>query len=473
MGGPVFERFADESPMAVIAAILLARVFSPEKLEELFEQVRTKQYTQDLLFSTVFDLMNKVVCAIEPSVHSAYQSEEIGVSPTAVYDKLSALEPGVSAELVRYSGAQLAPIVGALESKGQDQEGRRWLEGYRTKVLDGSCIDATERRIGELRDQGAAPLPGKALAVLDPEVGLITDFFPCEDGHAQVPTAVGMLDRVLSRVEPGELWIGDRNFATRGFLSGIAKREAFFLIREHGNLPWEAAGPEESKGRAENGRLYEQPVVVEAPRGGEDTEEGSAETQHLRLRRVRLVLDEPTRNGETEIVVLTGVPACDASAEQIASLYRKRWTIERAFQELSDHLEAEIETLGYPKAALFGFAVGFVSYNVLSVLKSALASVYGRESVEEEVSGYYIAGEISKTHEGLMIALPPERWLEVAAMRLSETAELPRRIAEKANLDRYQKHPRGPKKPPPRRTKSKNKPHVSTAKLLAQRKEAS
>jgi hypothetical protein len=203
MDGPVFQRFADESPMAVIAAILLARVFSPEKLDELFEQVRTKQYTQDLLFSTVFDLMNKVVCAIEPSVHSAYQSEEIDVSPTAVYDKLSALEPVVSAELVRYSGAQLAPIVGALESKGQDQESQRWLEGYRTKVLDGSCIDATERRIGELRKEAAAPLPGKALAVLDPEVGLITDFFPCEDGHAQERRLLG---RVLSRVEPGELW---------------------------------------------------------------------------------------------------------------------------------------------------------------------------------------------------------------------------------------------------------------------------
>jgi IS4 transposase len=470
MDDPVFERFADESPMAVIAAILLARVFSPEKLDELFEQVRTKQYTQDLLFSTVFDLMNKVVCAIEPSVHSAYQSEEIDVSPTAVYDKLSALEPGVSAELVRYSGAQLAPVVGALESRGQDQESQRWLEGYRTKVLDGSCIDATERRIGELRKEAAAPLPGKALAVLDPEVGLITDFFPCEDGHAQERRLLG---RVLSRVEPEELWIGDRNFATREFLSGIAEREAFFLIREHGNLPWEAAGLEESKGRAENGQLYEQPIVVEAPRGEEATEEGSPETQRLRLRRVRLVLDEPTRNGETEIVVLTDVPVSDASAEKVASLYRKRWTIERAFQELSDHLEAEVETLGYPKAALFGFAVGFVSYNVLSVLKSALASVYGRESIEEEVSGYYIAGEISKTHEGLMIALPPERWSEAAAMPLSETVELLRRIAENANLDRYQKHPRGPKKPPPKRTKSKHKPHVSTTKLLAQRKEVS
>jgi len=258
MDGPVFDRFANKSPMVVIAAILLARVFSPEKLNDLFERTSGEQYTQDLLFSTVFDLMNRVVCAIEPSIHSAYQSsEDIDVSPTAVYDKLSALEPGISAELVRYSGKQLAPIARALESEGQGSGSTPWLEGYRAKVLDGSCIEATERRIGELRDQATAPLPGKALAVLDPEAGLITDFFPCEDGHAQERRLLG---RVLGQIEPGELWIADRNFATQGFLSGIAERGAYFLIREHGNLPWEATGPEEEKGRAENGDLYEQPI---------------------------------------------------------------------------------------------------------------------------------------------------------------------------------------------------------------------
>jgi hypothetical protein len=479
MDGPVFERFADKSPMAVITAILLARVFAPEKLNDLFERASEEQYTQELLFSTVFDLMNKVVCAIEPSMHSAYQSsEEIEVSSTAVYDKLSALEPGISAELVRYSGKQLAPIVSALENESSEHESRQgnecqgnsdgWLEGYRTKILDGSCIEATDHRIGELRETGAAPLPGKALAVLDPEAGLIADFFPCEDGHAQERR---MLGQVLERIEPGELWIGDRNFATRGFLWGIQEREASFLIREHGNLPWDPAGREEKIGRIENGMLYQRPVSIESPswQEGDSGQGGST----LRARRVRLVLDEPTRDGETEIVVLTNVPASDASAEQVAVLYRKRWTIERAFQELSDHLEAEISALGYPEAALFGFAVGFVSYNVLSVLKSSLASVYGQKRVEEEISGYYIAGEIAKTREGLMIALPPKRWSAARTMPLAEVVDLLRQIAKNANLERYQKHPREPKKPPPQRTKNTQSPHVSTAKLLAQRKEAS
>jgi hypothetical protein len=39
LDGPVFDRFANKSPTAVNAAILLARVFSPEKLDDLFERV--------------------------------------------------------------------------------------------------------------------------------------------------------------------------------------------------------------------------------------------------------------------------------------------------------------------------------------------------------------------------------------------------------------------------------------------------
>ena len=454
MIGPVFERFADESPMSVMTAILIARVFTAEKIDALFEEVAEEQYTQDLLFSTVFDLMQQVVCAIEPSVHAAYQTseDEIEVSVTSVYNKLNAVEPGVSAELVRYSGEALGSVVQALDS-----ERPAWLEGYSTKVVDGHCLEATEHRIGELREEGAAPLPGKALAILDPELGLITDVVPCEDGHAQERR---LLEKVLRRAERGELWMADRNFATRGFLIGLAEQGASFVIREHANLPWEATGPEEAKGRAENGELYEQPIRI-----CDGEKDGSA----IEARRIRLVLDEPTRDGDTEIVVLTNVPAAEASAEQIADLYRGRWTIEQAFQQLAEHLETELETLGYPDAALFGLAVGMVSYNVMSVLKAALASVYGWQTIEEEVSGYYIATELSRTYGGMMVALPPERWAPMADRSASEVAELLQRVARKAHLPRYQRHPRGPKKPSPNRTTDKHKPHVATARLLAQR----
>ena len=71
----------------------------------------------------------------------------------------------------------------------------------------------------------------------------------------------------------------------------------------------------------------------------------------------------------------------------------------------------EINTLGYPKAALFAFCVALVAYNVLSTLKAALRSVHGEEVVAEEVSGYYVADEIQMTHRGMMIAIPEDEWV--------------------------------------------------------------
>ena len=91
-------------------------------------------------------------------------------------------------------------------------------------------------------------------------------------------------------------------------------------------------------------------------------------------------------------------------------MYRKRWTIETAFQELEATLDGEINTLGYPKAALFAFCVALVSYNMMSVIKAALRAVHGEQTVEEKVSAYYLADEVTMTHRGMMIAIPEDEW---------------------------------------------------------------
>ena len=97
-------------------------------------------------------------------------------------------------------------------------------------------------------------------------------------------------------------------------------------------------------------------------------------------------------------------------------MYRKRWTIETAFAELEATLDGEIDTLGYPKAALFAFCVALVSYNILSVVKAALRSVHGAKVVTEEVSGYYLADEVAGTYRGMMIAIPEDEWVVFAGL---------------------------------------------------------
>src|SRR5262249_61659075 len=101
------------------------------------------------------------------------------------------------------------------------------------------------------------------------------------------------------------------------------------------------------------------------------------------------------------------------NATQHGDLSVKRWKIEGAFAELTVALRWEVDTLGFPKAALFGFSVAVVAYNVLAVLKAALRAVYGEETVEKEVSGYYMALEGAPVYAGMMIALPAEEWTPV------------------------------------------------------------
>ena len=51
-----------------------------------------------------------------------------------------------------------------------------------------------------------------------------------------------------------------------------------------------------------------------------------------------------------DMFILTNLPK-KLNGKKVTNLYLKRWTIENAFQELAEHLNSEINTLGYPKAA--------------------------------------------------------------------------------------------------------------------------
>lgn len=449
--GPIFDRFVADSPISVMARGLLEHALVPADLDALFTATAEHQYTRALLFSTTVEVMSLVVTGSRPSVHAAFQAlkDRIPVSLTSVYNKLDGLEPNLSAVLVRHTTAKLEPLIRQLG--GQRPE---LLPGYRVKILDGNHLAATEHRLPELRTSTAGPLPGLCLVVLDPSLMLAIDVFPCEDGHAQERS---LLPEVLATVQARDVWIDDRNFCTLGFLFGIAQRAGCFVTRQHKNLPWEAVTSFEYAGHVAGAEVGRQRVRL--------VYNGTI----LFAWRIKLVLEKPTRDGERELFILTNLPAEDADALRVACLYRQRWTIEIMFRELADTLANEIDTLAYPKAALFGFCTGLAAYNVWSVIKAALRSVHGEETIATNLSGYYVADEIAGTYRGMMIAIPEPEWLVFRKLSVAEWALMLRELAGQVRLEKFQKHPRGPKKPQPKRHSDRRKPHVSTAKLLAQR----
>ncbi|MGI9456574.1 MAG: transposase, partial [Aeoliella sp.] len=343
-----------------------------------------------------------------------------------MYDKLQKAEPVVAQALIRESTARLEPVLRAMKATSPPL-----LEGYRVKILDGKHLDGTEHRIEETRRVHSAPLPGHLLVAFDPELSLAIDAFPCEDAYTQERA---LLPQVLQTVAAEDLWIADRNFCTTGFFFGLAQRKAFFLIRQHGSTlsSKRLKGRKGRLGRCETGVVYRQSLEMD---------DADAEST-MCLRRITIQLEEPTRDGDTEIHLLSNLPA-DVDGVQLAALYLHRWKIENLFGELRQAFDAEIQTLCYPKAALLAFCVGLLSYNVISVIKASLHAVHGERATIERLSTYYLAEEIGAAYWGMMIAIPQGTWRRAFAdLSARQMAAILKQLAANTRVEQFLKHQR-------------------------------
>ncbi|NIO40962.1 MAG: transposase, partial [Burkholderiales bacterium] len=92
-------------------------------------------------------------------------------------------------------------------------------------------------------------------------------------------------------------------------------------------------GKRKRLGRTSSGVVYEQAMRL------------SADEDALVVRRITIVLDTPTRDGETEIHVLTNLPT-KVHGLAISDVYRLRWEEENAFHVLQMTLTCELASVG-------------------------------------------------------------------------------------------------------------------------------
>ena len=244
---------------------------------------------------------------------------------------------------------------------------------------------------------------------------------------------------------------------------GLFRRGAFFLIRQHGQtLTFRCEGRRRQAGRCETGTLYEQTLVLTDPHAVE------GEVPERKIRRITLQLDTPTEAGDREIHLLTNLPP-KVRAKRVAETYRLRWTIEGAFQTLTDVLRCEVETLGDPKAALFSFAMAVLAWNAYAVVQAALRSTHGEQKIDDELSDEHFIRDVVLTQTGMDIAVDPAAWEHYQSLSPTLFAKALEDLAKHVDPQRYLKRKRGPKKPRPQQTSGQKNHHVSTAKLLAKK----
>jgi len=183
------------------------------------------------------------------------------------------------------------------------------LPGSRVRGLDGHHLAGREHGVKELRRYRAAALPGQALVFDDPQGEVATDGMPCEDAYAP--------ERTL-RPEVGPLGaqrdciVAERNFCPLGVLCGIARRGAFLVIRHPAsNVVGPPPGPRRGVGHDAKGQaLYEQAVWLTEPETG----------LTLVVRRITVQWRTPTRDGETELHILTNLQVTEVAAALSSAL---------------------------------------------------------------------------------------------------------------------------------------------------------
>lgn len=452
--GEQFDAFLKRAPGALGVRAILQRLLPAERLDRLFNDAAESQYERSLLFSTLMAIMFDVTLKSAKSLRQSYlnHQDNVPVSLSAVYQKLNNFEPHIAAELVRYSAKRLRPILTMLNGDKPPL-----VPGLRTVIVDGNHFAGTQHRLVGTRHHQATPLPGFAIALYDPQCGMVFDLLPCEDGHAQERAYLGEL---AERVSPDELWIADRNFCTVDFMFAVQSKGAHFLIRHHGRLKkWDAKGERKHVGKTSTGEVYEQQISLV-----------NADGQKMLLRRVTLELFTKTRDGDTEIHVLTNASKKQLPSVRACECYRERWGIEGMFLELTQSLQCEVDTLAYPKAAIFAFSLAITAYNAMALLRGGLGGVHGFEYVEEKLSWYLLCSETSSAWYGMEIAIDEEQWSRnIDPLTDRQFAALLRKICEHFNFARYPKSRRGPKKKVTKKFDPKVN-HVSTAKIIQQRK---
>lgn len=442
-----FQPFVEGAPCAVITRLAVEYLVDGETLGMLFAEHATAQYEREVTLTNLVNVMLDVTCGTRRSPRAAFlaRTDQIAASLSAFYGKLNRTELGISEAIVAHTGQKAGQLI--RDMQGLDTEP---VPGFSSYVLDGNMLTGTEHRLKPLRNTRAAALPGKSLVVYEYATGVVTKVVLWEDAHSQERALLPDL-----QIEAGIHLIADRNFCVPRFLLRINQARSFFTIRRHcSTFPLNPVGKVHRCGRCETGVVSEQTIRIEDDAG-----------QIFFWRKITLKLDEPTRDGETEIVLISNLPS-RVKAATIATAYRERWTIEQHFQRLTDWLHCEVPTLGYPRAALFAFSMSLVAANALAILIAAIRAVHGHEAADN-LSYSALVDEVGGTYRGMMLALPARRWSFIHRYTNTQTARLLRVIARHANLRLLTKTRRGPKKP--RRTPNcKNIRHLSTHRVLKQ-----
>jgi Transposase DDE domain len=446
----------DRMPLAEAVLVLWSWAAEETFLGEIFQKHRGRCYQKILSFAFLVYVIRDALLEYGGSGHRSFtkarERDELKTSFYAAYGKLGRLPIPVSAALLAGCTARLTAVFP--EAAAAQTPLPQSLDGYQVLDLDGKAIKRVAKRLKPLRNAAGGLLGGRALVAMNLRTGLAIAMHADPDGDANDTAFVGdLVPEVRALVAGRRLWLADSAFCdltqTAHFTSDPGDA---FLIRYHPKVHF-VVDPD-------------RPAREGINRRGQRYREdwgwlGVATNQNRRyVRRITLV-----RPGEDDVILVTDL--LDAAAFPAADLldcYLKRWNIENMFQQVTEVFGLSHLIATTPEGTIFQFALCLLLYNLIQVVRGAIAA--GSERPKDEISGENLFADVKRELIAWSVVIPPaatgayfdEEW---TALRVKV------RLVELLS-GRWQEGWRKarPKKPKPRAVKQRERTHGSVFRIL-------
>jgi hypothetical protein len=252
----------------------------------------------------------------------------------------------------------------------------RW-KGRRVQLVDGTTFsmpDTLENQSEYPQSKSQAEGLGfpimRAVALCSLATGMITGM-ACGPYAGKETGEPALLRTLFDTFSRGDVLLGDRYYCGWFMLALLQELGVDFVVRLH-----QHRDADFQKGR----RLGKGDHVVSWPKPAKpawmDQETYDRLPQQLEVREVQVNVNVPGFRSESLVIVTSLLALSDCSRDELAALYRKRWTVELHFREIKSMMSLDVLRCKSPAMVRQELWTGLLAYNLIrqSILQSAASA---------------------------------------------------------------------------------------------------
>lgn len=397
-------------PLAEAVLWLWRLVTAEDRLQDIWERYRGRNYEKLVTFSTMVTLIADSLLRYGSGRRSFEKGCEAGIlsaSFQAAYGKLSRMPIAVSQAMLKTLSASLRELF---------PEWAMWalpksLRSFQVLMYDGKALKRVAKRMKALRGISGGVLGGRALVAMEWSTGLVVAMQGHPDGEVN---DVRLLEDLTCQLddcrEAPRLFVMDRAFCDLNQPHHLTRSPGDrFLIRYHRKVSYHRDfSVAERHGVDERGRPYvETWGNLGCPRNPK---------RQIRVRRIEM----PLSNGETLVLITDLIDPDKYPAIDLLWIYAQRWDIERMFQKVTEVFGLNHLIGSTPQGSLFQFAFCMVLYNMIQVVRAYVSQARNLEpaeisteklfdDVKRELTAWAIVVDMDQTNRHFQELPTPER----------------------------------------------------------------